>query len=187
MTTRAHLSLVADRPRPGQRIVGPPAPRTTNRPGDRRDPVPFEVGPEAVELARAAADRGLDFDQAACLLVERALVLDDAASLGLSEGEALSPLRAAAERPDRVALPPSLARYARSLIDRRPLTSGERTVEGPRYVALPVRLTARVTRLDLAAVLVAEHLDEAIRLEAAAASSGRTLSEWALLKLAERG
>lgn len=181
--TRAHLSLVANRPREQQEIKRPTSRRVVIRPGDRREPMPVKVDQRVVQLAAEAAAKGLELDQAAGLLVERALALRDAQSLGIRSGAAREALDSAADSLIRLALPASTARYVRSLVAQLAIER-PREAEGMRQLALPVRLTARAAALDLTKVLDARDLDEAIRFEIAATSCGRTMSEWAMFALA---
>jgi hypothetical protein len=179
-----HLRLVVNPVPKAARTRFPRVDRAGVRPGDRREPTPIYVDRAILQLVEAAAARGLDLDQAASLLVERALLLEDAAYLGMSEADAYAVLRTAASTLRRLAVPAATARYIRILTGGRAL-SPRREVEGRRHLALPVRLSARTARINLAQVLRADDLDEAIRLEMAAAASGRTMSEWALLAFAQ--
>jgi hypothetical protein len=181
--TRAHLSLVVSRPRGQGEIKRPTQRRVVIRPGDRREPMPVKVDQTLMQLAAEAAARGLELDQAAGLLVERALALRDAESLGIPSGAAREALDSAVNSLTRLAVPASTARYVRSLVAQL-ATARPREAEGVRQLALPVRLIARAAALDFAKVLVARDLDEAIRFEIAAASCGRTMSEWAMFVLA---
>jgi hypothetical protein len=145
--------------------------------------MPVKVDQTLMQLAAQAAARGLELDQAAGLLVERALALQDAESLGIPAEAAREVLDSAVNSLTRLAVPASTARYVRSLVAQLAIARS-REAEGVRHLALPVRLTARASGLDFARVLDARDLDEAIRFEIAAASCGRTMSEWAMFALA---
>jgi hypothetical protein len=176
------------RDRPGLRLLrggaedvlqarGWDAPPPLARPADRCDPWP--VDPAAVEpLAGAARRRGIAFELAAVVTVERALIGQDLDVLGLADRTPFLDADAASAAVTRELSEPASAYLA--ALDR----SGQVHVCTGGIVALPTRLRERIASHSPAMLLEAELLEYAIAWERAALLAGRTMSEWALLALA---
>ena len=176
---RAALQLLAPPTRP-PRPPYFPSRRLPRRPGERREPLALPVLPD--EFAAAVKARGLELACAIELCLERALVLRDLADLGLTAAYPKL-LAAAAETPIRRALAPAKANYLQMLIAAldHPVThDGERT-RTDAIVDVPLRLFPRVLDVAEAALLGPDELAQALRLEIASTSDGRTMSEWAAL------
>lgn len=134
-------------------------------------------------MVRAAREHGLDPAAAAELCFERALVRADLTAIGRCD--LYQPLLAVARvtsvtRP----LPPAKAQYLRMLLAARDRRDGaDAAADGGKIgVDVPLRLFPRV--LDVAHEIASfgdRELEEALTLEIAAVSDGRTMSEWAVL------
>ncbi len=186
-SARARLQLLTPLARPARPPYLPPR-RLPRRPGERREPLSVDLSPA---LAAAAAAHGLDLACAAELCLERALIAADLVTLGRRQLlQALLALvgSATVNRP----LPPAKARYLQMLLAARagalPTAAPDAPIAigtdgaGDTIVDVPLRLFPRV--LDVAEQLTAcgaEELIEALALEIAAVSDGRTMSEWAAL------
>jgi|SRR6266545_4423738 len=185
-SARARLQLLTPPARPARPPYLPPR-RLPRRPGERREPLSVDLSPA---LAAAAAARGLDLACAAELCLERALIAADLVTLG--RRQLYKPLlalvgSATVNRP----LPPAKARYLQMLLAARagalrtdapgaPIAIDGTDGAGDTVVDVSLRLFPRV--LDVAEQLTtscAEELIEALALEIAAVSDGRTMSEWA--------
>jgi hypothetical protein len=158
-----------------------PARRLPRRPGERREPLVVPRLPRL--LALAATQRGLELGCAVELCLERALVVRDLEELGLAS---LYPqvLSLAGGTRVRRSLPPAKARYLQVLLaalDRRADAAAEDGGMGEAVIDIPLRLFPRVVDILACAQLDACALDEALRLELAAAGTGRSMSEWAAL------
>lgn len=135
-------------------------------------------------LLAAATARGLDAGCAVELCLERALLLNDLESLG---GQHLYNrlLADAAIAPVRQALPAVKARYLQMLLaarDRIPAAPDEAVAPTDPVIDVPLRLFPRVTSVaDAITRARADDLDQALTLEIAGISDGRTMSEWAAL------
>jgi hypothetical protein len=177
-TARARLQLLAPPARPARPPYIPPR-RMTRRPGERREPLSVQV---PLVLAAAAAERQLDAACAAELCLERALVVADLAALGRS-GLYKPLLVAAPEATVTRPLPGAKARYLQMLLAARLYKRATAdTTDGNSVVDVPLRLFPRVIEVvdQLTASGDAE-LAEALELEIAAVSDGRTMCEWAAL------
>lgn len=155
---------------------GPPP---VARPADRCERWPLDDR-AAAPLAGAAADLGIAFELAAVVTVERSLLRDElrALRLGHASPELDTAARAAAVTGE---LSESLSAYLGSL-DR-----SMQTRPHPRSaLVLPMRLTERIGTVAPASRLDVALLPSAIAWERAAVVAGRTMTEWALLLLAER-
>jgi hypothetical protein len=180
--SRADLQLLAPPARPA-RVPYLPARRPQRRPGERREPLNVDLAPPLLE---AAARRRLDAACAAELCLERALVIADL--VALERPRLYEPLLTAATAV-RVArpLPAAKARYLQMLVaalDRcqADAADADAPVDSDVVVDVPLRLFPRV--IDVADELPTcgdDEVAEALRLEIAAASTGRTMSEWAAL------
>jgi hypothetical protein len=150
------------------------------RPGERREPLLLHGVPRS--LASAAAERGLELGCAIELCLERALVLRDLEAVGRAS---LYPRLLALAEPARVrrALPQAKARYLQFLVGARERSRGgsHDGCGGDVTIDVPLRLFPRVVDVAEDADLDATALCEALRLEIAAVSDGRTMSEWAAL------
>jgi hypothetical protein len=131
-------------------------------------------------LASAAAARNLDLGCAVELCLERALVVRDLADVGLLATYPRLLEFAGSARVER-ALPPSKSRYLQMLLAAldRPTPLDRDGDATDAVIDVPVRLFPRVLDLGDGSPLGACELDEALRLEVAAASNGRPMSEWA--------
>lgn len=189
---RARLELLAPPTRPPLTAYLPPR-RLPRRPGERREPLGAVVSPR---LRAAASARGLDVRCAAELCLERALVVRDLATFGRDD---LYPpiLATAAAVTVTESLPPAKARYLRMLVVSRDRVGNE--LDAPRgasheaddarddvVVDVPLRLFPRVARVaDAVANATEDDLAEALALEIAAVSDGRTMCEWAAVAALE--
>lgn len=138
-----------------------------------------------VRFVRAAADHGLEVEQAVRLAVEHELVLGDADELGVTREMARHVLTTAATaaRPQRP-LSARQAAYVRGLSLVRPRRSTE-LLEAS--VALPCRLLTRTAGRIRTSAFDAAMIGEMIAWERAAALEGRTMAEWALKLIAAAG
>jgi hypothetical protein len=147
------------------------------RAGDRHDPWTLPVTAALRELGRAAGACGVDVELAVRLAVECALVCDDLLLAGTDPAQL--DLAAGAER---VAgeIDASAAPYLRRLTHgRRDIPA--RALDEVVTVGLPVRLSGRLLRADLDALLAGVPLERALAWETAAVLRSRTMSEWAPL------
>jgi hypothetical protein len=177
---RAQLKLLAAPTRP-MRLPYVPLRRLPRRPGERREPLALDVSPT---LVVAAAGSRLELGCAVELCLERALVIRDLAALGqLHVYERL--LALATTTPVSRALPAAKARYLQMLLatrDRQAVPLDAAGGGGDAMVDVPLRLFPRVIDVvDEVASAGPEQLAEALQFEVAAASDGRTMSEWAAL------
>ena len=148
------------------------------RPGERREPVSQLRSTPA--FAAAAAARGLPLATAAELATEFALVQRDLS--GLYGDAALPALLVAAEaQVVEAAIAPVFAPYLRALNHSRPRPVDPIELEEP--LDLPLRFVARAE--DAEVPLTDAVLVNAIVLERAAVSCGRTMTEYALLVTAK--
>jgi hypothetical protein len=157
-----------------RRFDGPPP---LARPSDRLEPWLLETGSPLVAFADAAFQRGLPFQTAVTVMLERQLIAEVLASRGLAR------LLPDLDRTARAAtveceLSDGLAAYLRALSSRsRDL---ERTP--PHIVAIPMRLGERLGEGDaIVARLEPRLLESALAWERAAALRGLTMTEWAAL------
>jgi hypothetical protein len=150
------------------------------RPGERREPLSVRVGGE---LVSAAGGRGLSVEAAAELCLERALIVGDLVAAGcvvllprlIVEATATSVARS---------LPVAKAHYLRLLLTAREHAAAASTLEnssGDRTVDVSLRLFPRVLEVVNLDRCGDSELREALQLEIAAVSDGRTMSEWAAL------
>ncbi|SRR6266487_317691 len=155
-----------------QRFDGPP-PRA--RPSDRLERWLLDSGPPLIAFADAAYQRGLPFQTAVSVILERQLVGEFLASNGMATMVAELDVQAQVASVE-CELSDGLAAYVRVLSGRaRDL---ERTP--PRIVALPMRLSERLGGCDsIVARLDSRLLDSAFAWERAAALRGLTMTEWA--------
>ena len=155
---------------------GPPP---VARPADRCEPWPIDGG-LTPPFARAAADLGIAFELAAVVTVERSLLGEELECLGLEDARGTLDCNA------RVAavtgeLSEPLSAYLGAL-DR----SLDARAHPRSRLVLPMRLTERIGPAGPASRLDVALLPSAIAWERAAVLAGRTMTEWALLVLAER-
>jgi hypothetical protein len=153
------------------RFDGPP-PRA--RPGDRLEPWPASVTARA-PLAEAATREGINPDLAAILIVERTLLDEDFTRRGL---DGLVPALDTRARSTvvEVVLSEAQRAYLRAICKQRIV----QLQDGTRHLlAIPMRLTERITADTLDEHLRCELLPSAILWERAAVATGRTMSEWA--------
>jgi hypothetical protein len=82
------------------------------------------------------------------------------------------------------ALPPAKSRYLQMLLAARARSFAENPEAITEHAAVdvPLRLFPRVVEIAATADFSPQALDEAVRLEVAATSAGRLMSEWALLR-----
>lgn len=154
-----------------------------------REPLPERLLiPPSDRLSRfaaAAANRGIDLEEAIRLAVERALALADGRAFGLdAEGTRRRLRRASAKVSARRPLSASESARVRRL--NRALAVPPADVSEGAAVALPERLLTRGRGVLTASAIDAGALEEMVSWEIAAALEGRTLGEWALLALGEK-
>lgn len=199
---RPHLRAIesgcqtaADGPLPEVRIT-----RAATRAGDRHDPWTFVASPALRQLADAAAAAGVDFELAMRIVVEGTLaewelrsagvdpaLLDATAAQACAGAQLDEAARAylrrltagrgavaagAADAPDAFAAP-----GARAVADAP--RAGAREFGDAVTVGLPVRLSGRLLRVDLDALVASADVERALAWEVAALLDGRTISEWA--------
>jgi hypothetical protein len=158
------------------------APAPTARPADRCEPWPVEDSSRLHALAAAAAACGVSTELAAILVVERALLASDLAAHGLNE--VLPRLNAVARHASvAVELTEPLSAYLRALSGRTRTAAGSL----PQALVLPMRLTERILARQGRPRLDEALLPLALAWERAAVLEGRTMSEWAVVKLLELG
>lgn len=148
------------------------------RPTDALEPWRVEAVPGVQRLADAAAKRGVAFDTAAAVVVERSLVVRE---LGLEPIVTDLDRRAAAARPRR-SLCAASAAYLRELGN----AAAPQVQHGGAIVvlSLPARLNDRIaTPSALSGLLDPGGLGSALSWERAAVTAGSTLTEWVLLEL----
>jgi len=158
------------------------APAPTARPSERCEPWPVDDQGRLRSLAAAAAERGVSLELAAIVVVERSLLADDLAARGHEE-MAVRLDAEAARASVTIELSEQLSAYLCALSGHN--RDGSRSL--PRLIALPMRLTERLGTEGGAARLEAPLLESALRWERAAVLEGRTMSEWATLKVLELG
>jgi hypothetical protein len=158
-----------------------PVARMPRRPGERREPLPFFRVPPP--LAAKAAERGLDLRCAVELCLEQALLVRDLDELGrLSIYPQLLEI-AAATRMKR-ALPAPKARYVQMLLAASgglPVAVSTEPRTSDAIIDVPLRLFPRVLDVVEGTAFGATALDDAVRLEIASVSDGRSMVEWAAL------
>lgn len=149
------------------------------RPGERREPllVRFENAAQALfmgecQTARVAPAR------AYALLLERRLLLDDLARVGLRGADAALDVAARSVRPE-LALDGASSAYLRSFIRPAAQTSAVGTI----LVPVPVRLYARARELAPETTIESGAVEQAIGWERASVLEGRTMAEWAFVRL----
>jgi hypothetical protein len=177
---RATLRLLAPPMRPA-RAPYVPSSRMPRRPGERREPLTLPGLPPG--LTTAAARYGLDVGCVAELCLERSLLVRDLRELGRS---AMYPrlIETAAVTGIRRALPAARARYIQMLLaatHRGPSGAEREPATTDVVIDVPLRLFPRV--LDVVADTAFEPTEvrDALKFEIAAASEGRSMSEWAAL------
>ena len=167
------------------------------RAGDRHEPWTVRVTDAVRALARAADASAVDFELAARVGVEWALVCEDLRQVAVDP--------AALDRPAAVErVTGELDAAAAAYLRRLTAWGGGDDGAAPRFggadaaagagagagspaagelvtVGLPARLSARLLRADLDALLAAVELERALAWEVAALLTGRTMSEWAPL------
>jgi hypothetical protein len=149
------------------------------RPGERREPMLIHTE-ISTGFRTAAAEFSIDAELAVTLALERVLTLDDASTAGVAIDVAQPYLnRRAAEAKVVRELTGPLSAYLQALTGRARFPR----LESP--VAVPVRLFPRVLSVDVGAALVPDILNEAVAWERAAVLSGRLMSEWALIHVAQ--
>lgn len=153
------------------RFEGPP-PRA--RPSDRLEPF-LALGEVPDEFAHETRRRGVSFELAAVVVVERSLLDDDFRSRDLAS--LLTAIDDAANSV-RAVSPISEAQraYLRALRATPPSTV--RSLR-PAVIALPMRIIGRVGSTTLRRHLRADLLDSAFAWECAAMTAGQTMTEWA--------
>jgi hypothetical protein len=145
------------------------------RPSDRLEPWLLETGSPLVAFADAAFQRGMPFQTAVSVTLERQLIGEVLASKGLAR---LVPDLDETARTATVEceLSDGLAAYVRALSSR----GRDLERKPPRIVAIPMRLGERLA--DSAAIverLEPRLLNSALAWERAAALRGLTMTEWA--------
>lgn len=176
---RLVTAIEAEEATPVER-TGFDAPPPSARPSERLEAWPLDEDPFARGLAEAAVRRGVSFQLAAALVVERSLLQEDLAKQGLSrmlERLDEEAVRASVE----IELSEPLSAYLRALSSRE----RQPTRAQPRLVALPMRLIERIGGAGPGQRLDAALLESAFLWERAAVLAGRTMSEWATLKTLE--
>jgi hypothetical protein len=156
------------------------------RPSDVPEPWWLEVSAPLKRLRRQATQASLPLDTALALIVERELLRQDLARVGLS-ASALSELDDAAVRVrvDRQ-LTGADAIYLRCLLGRCPPPAqiALPSVGEPVCLSLPARLSTRVLQAGgLDALQLDEQLTLAINAETAALCCGQSMSEWVTWRL----
>lgn len=156
----------------------PPAPATDaprGRPGDWSEPIDLSVDREMLD--RAAERLGVSPDLLGAFLVERELVLFDLGEAGLERRHAQALLDEAAAVGGKTAVGPGnlFSGYLRDL--RRGRAGCSESSVG-RWIMLPLRLHEPLRQSGL--VVVADDGEQAKRWEAAAATAGLQMREWAL-------
>jgi hypothetical protein len=170
---RPHLSSLPQLPPPGPRLP------LGRRPGERREPLHIDDIPDAFVAATAAL--GLSVACALEIALELELVRRDLAALGRKRGlEGL--LRQAESERISGAVAAPLAPYLRQLWRTRPRSLDPLELEEP--IDVPLRFFPRVLSVATTGALVPERLGQALILERAAVSAGRTMTEYALLHAA---
>jgi hypothetical protein len=149
------------------------------RPGDRLEPWRPDSPESLGGIAGCARASGIDAELASVLIVERALLEIDL-SPGLESSTIAHLNDEAAKARVSSELTPTSAHYLRSL-DRPGASSSE---QAPDLLRLPMRLSDRILRHRIDALIRPELLGSAIAWERAAVLSGETMSEWALRRLA---
>lgn len=140
------------------------------RPGELHEAVPVPPG-SAQAVERSALRAGVPSGTAVRLLIEVALVLADLAAIGHDGAESRLDEAAAGAAVCR-RLSAAEADYVRGL--RRGLLTGST------LATVPVRLIGRVAAMHIEPALRGD-LERAVAWEVAAALSGRTMLEWALM------
>ncbi|MGI8801043.1 MAG: hypothetical protein ACR2KV_02560 [Solirubrobacteraceae bacterium] len=159
-------------------------PSETGRPGDAVEPVALRWDARAREVARAAETRGLHFDTAVSLVLERQLVDIDLAAHDLAAQVVV--LDCVAERAQvATTLDAVSSAYFSMLAAQNALARSPAAVCAGEIVCLvPSRLW---TRLEAGGnppfELGASQLDGAVAWERAAALAGLTMTEWAMRTL----
>jgi hypothetical protein len=140
------------------------------RPGELHEALRLST-PAAEQLAATANAARVSTDIAGTVLLEAAIVVNDAGA------SARTPLRAAASSTGvRRRLTAAEADYLRALTMRRRESA---PVAAPATLSLPVRLVGIVADMDVDAAIDAVEIDAALSWETAALISGRTMAEWA--------
>jgi len=184
--------------------------RAATRAGDRHDPWTFVASPALRQLADAAAAAGVDFELAMRIVVEGTLaewelrsagvdpaLLDATAAQACAGAQLDEAARAYLRRltAGRGAVAPEgevaaggdggLGASARA--GEIAAGGGQAAAVAPRAfgdavtVGLPVRLSGRLLRVDLDALIASADVERALAWEVAALLDGRTISEWAPL------
>lgn len=154
------------------------APPPRARPSERFEPWPL-AEETARPLAEAAASHGLPPETAGPLLIERALLVEDFAALGLGARTArLDEL--AARAGVEIELSEAQSAYLRVLA-----RGSAKAAACPRLLPVPMRLIERIGKEGLAKRLDPAPLGVALLWERSAILSGRTMSEWAALAMLE--
>ena len=149
--------------------------RRAVRAGDRHEPWTLAASPALRALAGSAYAVGIDVELAVRIALESELACADLSAAGVD------PVRldaiAEAERVDGQ-LDAAACAYLRRLTHERGAACH---VGDTVTVGLPLRLSSRLLRADLDALLATADIARAIRWETAAVLTGRTISEWAPL------
>ena len=163
-----------------RRDPGFDAPAPTARPSERCEPWPVEDEHRLGSLAAAADELGVSLELAVVVVVERSLLANDLAARRI-DGIAARLDAEAAHASVTIELSEPLSAYLSALL------SHDRGVSRslPRLITLPMRLTERIGAEGPAARLDATLLQSALHWERAALLEGRTMSEWATLKILE--
>jgi hypothetical protein len=156
------------------------APPPSARPSERLEPWTLSEDRRARALGVAAAKLDVPFQLAAAVVVERSLLRDDFAALGLNH--MLDRLdEEAAQAIVAIELSEALSAYLRALAGcaRQPSRAHAH------LAALPMRLIERIGSVGPVPHLDETLLESALLWERAAVRAGRTMSEWATLKALE--
>lgn len=154
------------------RFDGPPP---LARPSDRLEPWLLESGPSVIAFANAAYQRGVPFQTAVSVVLERQLLGEVLGRNGIATVVAILDAQAQVATVE-CELSDGLAAYVRVLSPR----SRDFERASPRIVALPMRLSERLDGSDsIVPRLDSRLLDSALAWERAAALRGLTMTEWA--------
>jgi hypothetical protein len=181
--------------------------RAATRAGDRHDPWTFVASPALLQLADAAAAAGVDFELAMRIVVEGTLaewelrsagvdpaLLDGAAAQACAGAQLDEAARAYLRRLTAGRGPVSVDAVAGAsrAADADALDAAPRAIDADAFtpratrqfgdavtVGLPVRLSGRLLRVDLDALVASADVERALAWEVAALLDGRTISEWA--------
>lgn len=151
------------------------------RPGEHREPIVVALCADDRELFVSECGAAcISPERAYPLVIERRLLLDDAAAAGFDISDVAAILNAAGRQATtEVALDGPSSSYLRSFA--RPAAT---VVATSKFLAtVPVRLYARAVTVEAQAAIECGAVAEAIAWERASVAAGRTLAEWAFLTI----